>query len=185
MTPPETMFFRPRRNGRVALAGLKERLWLRSRMRWLTKVVRELGWAAVPVRFPQDDRDRWVYTVGFSEALNHPELIVFDMPHQNAFEEFYVIFEAVRLGQLTIEDGMVWSEEGEPRCVLRRVHPQNVTAGWFGLAEERRRLRRGEVAGLEAFQLVLCDRNGCLPWEPGYDETVRQFQPALYEPRDA
>jgi hypothetical protein len=64
---------------------------------------------------------------------------------------------------------------------VRKVHPSQVSS-WFGLATERRRRINGDSSGPAAFQLVLADRGGFLPWEPGYDEQARKWQPALYEP---
>ena len=34
----------------------------------------------------------------------------------------------------------------------------------------------------EAYQFVLPDREGVLPWEPDYDESLRPLQRALYGP---
>jgi hypothetical protein len=33
--------------------------------------------------------------------------------------------------------------------------------------------------------LVVSDLGGWLPWEAGYDDSVRIWQPALYEPESA
>lgn len=42
--------------------------------------------------------------------------------------------------------------------------------------------RNGHRPNLRAFQFVTTDKSGFLPWEPGYDESARKWQPALYEP---
>lgn len=39
-----------------------------------------------------------------------------------------------------------------------------------------------ESGEFEAYQLVLGDADGRLPWEVGYDEHLRPRQRALYEP---
>jgi hypothetical protein len=46
----------------------------------------------------------------------------------------------------------------------------------------RRFASTGMRAGLEAYQFVLSDPDGLLPWEPGYDERLRHLQHALWEP---
>ncbi|HEY0647892.1 hypothetical protein [Phenylobacterium sp.] len=38
--------------------------------------------------------------------------------------------------------------------------------------------------GFNAFQLVLSDNDGRMPWDDGYDERLRPLQPALYLPLD-
>lgn len=84
--------------------------------------------------------------------------------------------------QVEREDGMTWSEDAGSRCVARKVHPEQIAGGWFGLARERHRIVNGAPDGLAAFQLVGADKSGDLPWEPGYDKAVRKWQPPLYEP---
>ena len=39
--------------------------------------------------------------------------------------------------------------------------------------------------GFEAYQLVLSDAEGKLPWEAGYDERLRPLQVALWDPPEA
>jgi hypothetical protein len=66
--------------------------------------------------------------------------------------------------------------------VWRNVDPSQVESrvGWFTLAKMRRLAVKGEMFGLEVFQLVLADEKGILPWEAGYNESIRFRQPALY-----
>jgi hypothetical protein len=175
---PQTMFFRGGPH------GLAERIWLARQNQKVGRQVRKYGWAAVPVRLPHDKGDRFIYTVGFEETLSHPELIIFDTPYDVAVREFRTAFEGLRHGELRLEDGMVWAEDDQGRCVLRKVHPSQADRGWFGLAGERRRGLKGAREGLEGFQFVLADKSGHFPWEPGYDEAVRKFQPTLYEPQE-
>jgi hypothetical protein len=160
-----------------------DRIWLARQMRNVARMVGEHGWVPVPVEAPGGPS--WVYTVGFDETLAHPELIMFDTPYEAAAGEIHSAFEQLRSGELTIEDGMVWAEEGAARCVVRKVHPERISGeGWFSLALHRRRIVKRDYHGLAAYQLVLTDKSGRLPWEAGYDESVRRFQPALYLPRD-
>lgn len=151
-------------------------------MRNVAKVVGQHGWTTVPVSGP-DDGPSWVYTVGFDETLRHPELIIFDTPYEAAAMELHTAFEGLRSGELKLEDGMVWAEDQSGRCIVRKVHADRISGeGWFSLALHRRRTLKGDWNGLEAFQLVLADRAGVLPWKAGYDEAARRYQPALYLP---
>ncbi|MBW8813302.1 MAG: DUF4262 domain-containing protein [Caulobacterales bacterium] len=129
----------------------------------------------------------WGYTIGFDETLNQPEVIVFDVPSRSAAVLFEKVFKELRAGLLILEDGMIWPP-GEPHaCVWRKVHPSHIDCeeGWFTLALHRRARVTGKRFGLEAFQFVLSDNDGRLPWEVGYDEALRALQPALYLPHDA
>ena len=177
MTPPELMFFRGDHR-----PGLRERLWLRGQLRKIGRHIQAEGWIAVPFQLPGDRAPRFFYTVGFDETLSQPELILFDQPAELVVGEFQTAFEQLQTGELALEDGMTWVEQDGMRCILREVHPEQIAGGWFGLARERRRALKGAPDGLRAFQLVSADKAGFLPWEAGYDEAARQWQPALWEP---
>jgi hypothetical protein len=80
-----------------------------------------------------------------------------------------------------IEDGIVWAQDERGRSVMRSLHPTRLKdEGWLGLARERYRSTNGTLDGFRAFQIVLSDLNGRLPWEPGHDEGARRWQPELY-----
>lgn len=181
MTSPQIQFFlNPPRS---RLQTLRNRLWLASQMRKVDYFIRHHGLAVVPFQMPGDSAPRYSYSVGFDEAFGHPELIVFDQPWDVASNEFFAVRTKLHAG-LKLEDGMVWIEEERGCCVWRKVHPSQADGGWLGLARERRRRRTGEIDGLQAFQLVASDKQGHLPWTPGYDEAARRWQPALYEPAE-
>jgi hypothetical protein len=182
MTPPQLQFFLD--PPRSPLQRWRNRLWLASRMRKVDHFIRHDGLAVVPFQLPGDREPRYSYSVGFDEAFGHPELIVFDQPWPTAADQFFAVHDALLRNELKLQDGMVWIEDATGRFVWRKGHPSRVDAGWLGLAGERRRRRTGDAAGLELFQLVASDRNGRLPWEPGYDESLRKWQPALYEPTE-
>ena len=179
MSPPQMQFFFD--PPKSALQKLRNRLWLRSQMRKVDHFVWRHGLAVVPFQLPQDLAPRYSYSVGFDETFGHPELIVFDQPWETASAEFFHVRERLFRNQLELEDGMVWIESEDGRCVWRKVHPSQAASGWMGLARERRRQRTGDDAGLQAFQLVATDKAGVLPWEAGYDEAARRWQPALWE----
>ncbi|CAN7584590.1 DUF4262 domain-containing protein [Phenylobacterium sp. LjRoot225] len=154
----------------------------RLRVSWVQQrqgnEIRRHGWSGVYVG---DHRSApsWAYTIGFDESLDHPELVAFDLPKAVANELFWRSFEAARTRQLAIEDGLQ-APFTDTRCVWRKVHPDH-TGEWLTLACMRRFARTGMRVGLEAYQFVLSDRAGLLPWEPGYDERLRHLQRALWE----
>jgi hypothetical protein len=140
--------------------------------------VERRGWTAVYVG-DYAQAPSWVYTVGFQGSLGQPEIIVFDLPRPSAGELVAHVHDELRTGRLVLEDGCEWASASS-RCVWRRVHEDHL-AEWLTLAFVPAML----AGGLEAFQLVLSDVEGRLPWEGGYDERLRALQPALYEPADA
>lgn len=142
--------------------------------------IRRNGWIGVYVgeyRRPP----AWAYTIGFDETLDHPEIVLFDVPQASANEVMWRVFSDVKSGALVIEDGLVWPPGDPIRLVWRKVHPWQIDQ-WLNHACIRRHRRAGKRYGLEAYQLVLPDPQGVLPWEPGYEEDLRPRQPALYEP---
>jgi hypothetical protein len=68
-------------------------------------------------------------------------------------------------------------------CQLGRAH-LNVGGqeSWPALAHDFHFIPEPDSGEFEAYQLVLGDADGKLPWEPGYDETIRDRQRALWEP---
>lgn len=152
-------------------------------MRNTERRIRKHGWTAIYVG---DFRTAptWVYTVGFDDTLNQPEIIAFDVSQADANVMLWQAFEELKAGDLVFEDGKVWVEDEQARLVWRKVHPSQIDGadGWFAFAVERRRRRTGRAFGLEAFQLVLADQQRRLPWDDGYDERLRPLQPALWLP---
>jgi hypothetical protein len=147
--------------------------------------VAEHGWFCTAVHDPDGREPDWAYSVGFTETLRQPEVIVFGLPHKLAHGLLWDVFRTLKAGKVA-EDGQVWSQlVADHDCVLRRVHPSQVirehlnSAMWFWGDPARR------GAPLSAFQLVWPDRAGRFPWDPGCVQAVRDRQPALYLPRDA
>lgn len=150
-------------------------------VRNLDRRVRKHGWTGVYVgRYGQPPS--WMYTIGFDETLDHPEIIVFDVPLAGANGLCWEVFEQLQSGDLRIDDGGVWSDGSEVAPVWRKVHPSQIESadGWLTMAARRRYRRTSQWRGLEAFQLVLPDPEGSFPWDDAYDEHLRPRQPALY-----
>lgn len=146
--------------------------------------IRKHGWTAVYVG-DYASSPTWVYTLGFEETLGQPEIVIFDIPNTDANRVLWTIFEELKRGELVLEDGKPWHpEDPDGRMVWRMVHDTQVESrvGWFTIAVMRRLVVKGEMFGLPVFQLVLADENRVLPWEDGYNESIRYRQPALYLP---
>ena len=151
--------------------------------RWsVARVVRKRGWRGVYVGAYDSPTPCWIYSVGFWECVGSPEVIVFDAPKLTANTTLLSVFDELRSGALRLEDGARWEDDwGGPAAVWRKVHPSQLDMKWLRLAQWYRAQTTGSD-DLDAFQLVLPDNDGHLPWEEGYDERLRPLQPALYLP---
>jgi hypothetical protein len=136
---------------------------------------RQPDWTAIYVG-DYKQAPTWVYSVGFRSSLGQPEIIVFDLPRPVASRLVSVVHDELRDGRLILEDGREWAS-ASTRCVWRKVHDDHL-GEWLTVAFVPAML----AGGLEAYQLVLSDAQGRLPWEDGYDERLRRLQPALWEP---
>lgn len=148
----------------------------------LDRRIRRFGHTALSIgRYGSDCI--WAYSLGFMETYGHPEVIAFDMPPNIANSAFWRVAERLKAGEVFDQDGQPWIIEDEEIGVWRRVHPTQIDApeGWFSAG----RLYRGRYtrrADYRVMQLVLRDEASRYPWDPGYDETLRWRQPALYQP---
>jgi hypothetical protein len=149
----------------------------------LDRAVDEHGWTAVYVG-DYRSAPTWTYTTGFHETLGQPEVIIVDIPQESANRLLWDVFEQLRDQRLRLQDGKVWPEDSERPGVWRQVHRTQLESadGWFTFAMVRSLARGGTPFDFDAFQLVLPDNEGRLPWEAGYDETLRPRQPTLYLP---
>jgi hypothetical protein len=155
------------------------------RKRGITKSIERHGWTALYVG-DYSTAPAWAYTIGFQSLLGAPEIIVFDIPEAAANALFHEICREIEAGDLNIRDGERWRPH-DGVMVWRKVHPSRFVDDpenpWFGLAFYIRVLGPGSPE-FEAYQLVLSDAEGKLPWEPGYDERLRPLQRALWEPAE-
>lgn len=158
-----------------------EAVWAAWHLFKIHRRVRRHGWTAIYVG-DYETAPTWVYTLGFDETLNQPEIIVFDLPQTDANRLLWQVFDELRAGLLVLDDGKAWPDGEAHPAVWRKVHPSQIDTaeGWLALAVRRRAQRTGFNFGLEAFQLVLSDEQGRLPWQDGYDERLRPLQPELY-----
>jgi hypothetical protein len=148
------------------------------------KRIAKHGWTATYVG-DYATAPTWAYSIGFQQTLGQPEIVVFDVPKEVANGIFWTTYEELKAGTLVLEDGARWHAEDEEKpLVWRKVHQTQIESrvGWFTLANVRRLAQTGVMFDVEAYQLVLSDEAGKLPWEDGYNERLRPSQPALYLP---
>ncbi|MEW5687450.1 MAG: DUF4262 domain-containing protein [Pseudomonadota bacterium] len=161
-----------------------EKLRRARHMRDVDRRIAKHGWTGIYVG-DYASAPTWTYSIGFQQSLGGPEIVVFDVPQDFANGILWTAYEELKSGKLALEDGQRWhADEEEKPLVWRKVHPTQIEGGpgWFGLANARRLAQTGTTFDFEAYQLVLSDEIGKLPWEEGYDERLRPRQPALYLP---
>jgi hypothetical protein len=140
--------------------------------------VRRNGWTAAHVR-SSARRPRHTYTIGFDETLDHPELIVFDLPARTARGLFADLFRRIVAGELRLSDGD-WTYTPRGPGLWLEVHQRRIyEEQWLFFASHRRLARTGRASGLRALQLMLPDHCGAYPWEPEHDPALLPLQPPL------
>lgn len=157
-----------------------------ERHRWdIADRIARLGWTAIYVGDYQT-APTWAYTIGF-RAIGAPEIVVFDLPQEQANGLFHELFRDLKAG-LIIREGERWRpHELEKPFVWREVHPsrfEDQENPWLGISHGFALATSPGQGVFQAFQLVLSDPDGRLPWEPGYDERLRHLQRALWEPAE-
>jgi hypothetical protein len=142
-----------------------------------TRQVRRTGWTAVHIS-DHPERPRYAYTIGFDETLQHPELIVSDMPARAAFKLFADAFRDIKAGEFRLEDGDAF-DTAQGYGIWRKVHESRIYDElWLFFASYRRAVRTGLDSGLQALQLVLPGEHDELPW----DAASLALQPPLHLP---
>jgi hypothetical protein len=150
----------------------------REKVAWM---VEESGWALVPVA-PRYDTDPPVpgysYTVGLTTTFSFPEIVVFGLTPVAARGIVDDVVGIVRGDATGVPVGAMFTGlyDGGLRSALLPLVAAEVS-GIFPAADAWHRDTPYEVV-----QLVWPDRNGWLPWEPGFDRALVAAQPVLGEP---
>jgi Domain of unknown function (DUF4262) len=135
------------------------------------------GWALEPVGAePAADppRPAYAYTIGLPALLGFPEIAVFGLTPAASNGLIGMVVEQLRSGvEIPLQAELVGLLDHDLRCVFAPVDVV-VWDGWFDTATS---WYRG--GPFEVVQLVYPDRNGCLPYEPGYDQRMRFAQPVV------
>jgi len=109
------------------------------------------------------------YTIGLTQLHAHPELLITELPFQNAnnvlHSAFDCVSEGMRFGHLDKALHVVSAQL--PACFLQippEVRDKHLTmASWANGREE-----------FDALQCVWPDRNGLFPWDAEYDPGFHQ-----------
>ena len=116
--------------------------WWHGRGLW--RRVDKHGWTAVYVG-TYESAPTWVYSIGFDETLNQPEVVVFDVPQQTANALLWEVFEALKAGALVLEDGKDWTQEGMEGRLDQRESPPGLARAHAGLRAPTRMVASDSV----------------------------------------
>ena len=143
--------------------------------------IRRHGWTGTYV---YDDACAFSYSIGFWEALEQPEVIMFGVPLEPSNHLLWKIFHDLKSGELSIADKAVWDLGWEewPALAWRAVDPSQIRREHFNIAIWYRERQGRSRYGLSAWQLVFPDAAGAFPWEETYDQDYRPRQPELWLP---
>lgn len=111
------------------------------------------------------------YTVGLSRQ-EHPELIVFGLPAEVAHGVLHAAVSRMKEEGGRFEDGAIVDRIAT--IPLKARHLSEDLFGHFSLAAVRQSEKH--ETSLEVIQIVLPDRNGCFPGDPGCSESFARDQ---------
>lgn len=145
-----------------------------EKIEWM---VEQEGWALEPVH-ERPDTDpplpAYAYSIGVPAAVGFPEIAVFGLTPVAAKGLVGLVVDACRGGtEIPLGVELVGLLDNDLRCRfapidLREWAPMFETAvAWY---------RGGEF---RMVQLIYPDRNGFLPYEPGFEQRMRLAQPVV------
>ena len=135
------------------------------------------GFAVEPVP-PDPDADppqpAYTYTIGFPDHAGFPDVVVFGLTPVAARGLLGLVAELCRGGtEIPLDAELVGLLDNDLRCRFAVVDLDT----WGGLFETAAAWYRG--AAFDVVQLIYPDRNGFLPYEPGYEHRLRYAQPVI------
>ncbi|MGH9134947.1 MAG: DUF4262 domain-containing protein [Ilumatobacteraceae bacterium] len=145
-----------------------------EKIEWMIETT---GWALEAIA-PRADTEppvpAYAYTIGVPAAVGFPEVAVFGLTPAAANGLLGLVVDACRGGtEIPLGVEVVGLLDNDLRCAFA---PVDLTAygAFFGTAAA---WYRGEP--FELVQLLYPDRNGFMPYEPGYEQRMRLAQPVI------
>lgn len=145
-----------------------------EKIEWM---IEQEGWALESV-LPRADTDpptpSYAYTIGVPALVGFPEVAVFGLTPAAAKGLLGLVVDACRGGtEIPLGVELVGLLDNELRCLFAPVAMDELG----GLFETALAWYRGEP--FELVQMLYPDRNGWMPYEPGYEERLRYAQPVV------
>ena len=135
------------------------------------------GWALEPVA-PRADTDpptpAYAYTIGVPALVGFPEIAVFGLTPVASNGLITLVVDALRGGtEIPLGVELVGLLDNDLRCMFASVDTDSAE-GTFATLDA---WYRGQPYAV--VQLLYPDRNGFMPYEPGYDQRLRFAQPVI------
>ena len=121
------------------------------------------------------------YTVGLMKSHNLPEMIICGDFHEDTIRDiFYILVDGLQ------EDPQLF----ETNSTITGVVRVNDQPGRIGIRKIRKDVQCEKMrvactyycdSGFDAYQIVLPDSNGMLPWDDGYDRDFTKVQPLVFD----
>jgi hypothetical protein len=145
-----------------------------DKINWM---IESTGWAleAVPAR-PEvmPPNPTYAYSIGLPAAVDFPEVAVFGLTPVAAKGLVTLVADARRGGtEIPLGVELVGLLENELRCLFAPIELDT----WGPLFETATTWYEG--ADFEIVQMIFPDRNGWMPYEPGYDERLQVAHPVI------
>lgn len=159
--------------------------WTDDYLKRLDGIIAERGWMNQGVMADGEatpPQPGYTYTVGFGVTLGHPEMVIFGVGHSIAAFILNDIGDRLAAGEARFDAGhtyrdVVRASDDTPLPVYLTAVPKARHRAYFGVGLRYYRDRKlGEPTWL---QIVWSDARGVLPWEPGFNESMRRAQPIL------
>ncbi len=137
--------------------------------------ITKIGWHHIHVQSEKEEPP-FAYSLGFYANYSQPEVIVFGLPAQTAQQLLNIVAIRFAGAKKPYETFKAYDDIAEGMRiafipVARRHYPSYLGyAGWF---------YKSVRTDFPTIQMVWPDKQGRLPWEPGYDKSFSKFQPLL------
>ena len=116
----------------------------------------------------------YTYTIGFPTHADFPDVVVFGLTPVAARGLLGLVADLRRTGtEIPLDAELIGVLDNELRCRFAPVD-LDLWGDWFATAEA---WYRGQP--FEIVQLIYPDRNGFLPYEPGFEDRLRYAQPVI------
>jgi Domain of unknown function (DUF4262) len=139
----------------------------------ISKTISKYGYYVQQV-LGTDIQPGFAYSVGLLETFNKPELICFATNSEVAAGLVEGTVQLIQRGE-TIIEGNVYGEIANYPVTFRKVHPSQIPdylkLAWL--------YKKGEA--FEVIQIYWPDPEGLLPWQMGFDPSLKSQQPFLFE----
>ena len=134
--------------------------------------IRNYGWHRMGVSGPEG-RPSWVYSIGFHRTYQHPEIVVFGFDRPLLMGIMGTIGELVGAGATLAAETESADILEDFNCAFRTVDKRWYPV-FFGRAID---FYAGD--DFPVLQRVYPGGRGLYPWQQGFDEALRDWQPRL------